>query len=159
LSDKKVFLIRHAHRDVMDRLDDNGLSLKGREQSRLIKKFFKRKDLTDKKILILTSPKLRCIETLLPLSEKLDIDLEVQEIFDEQTQNESFKDFEKRVENSVHTLINKNAEVVFVCSHGDFIPSFLERAVNQSIQLKKGALVELLIVDQKYKLIQVIQSL
>lgn len=63
-------LIRHAHRDTADRAQDNGLSKKGREQAKRLRKYFEERFPEGEGDLVLvTSPKKRCVETIEPIAE------------------------------------------------------------------------------------------
>ncbi len=83
---KKIILIRHAHRETgADRDRDNGLSEKGQKQAKNVAKFFKEyssKTDTNPNTLY-SSPKLRCQETLAPLSKLLNLPIAVEPLLDE----------------------------------------------------------------------------
>lgn len=134
---KTLLLIRHAHRDKPNgRDEDNGLSEKGHLQARAIQSlFFKQYPRITPALL--SSPKQRCVETLMPLAKKLDVDIEVMPLLSEggalKKNTQSFWDWWQ-----------KDAPTfVVACSHGDWIPAFVEMTTNARIECRKGSWLEL----------------
>src|SRR4029079_6552406 len=88
---KTLVLCRHGHRDNTKRELDNGLTDKGREQAKSIKRFFSERfsdeDLK-KGVWFVSSPKLRCIETLQPTAKGLDRPVDAHPDLDEQSSRE-----------------------------------------------------------------------
>lgn len=137
MSDKKLILVRHAHRDTdIGRGTDNGLSEKGIKQADRILKYFK-EWYEGESVQLLSSPKLRCQETLKPLASFLKQDLKVREELDEGGQLywkiKSFREFWQ---------ISK-FDITVACTHGDWIPMAVEEYTGGRIFCKKGSLVEL----------------
>jgi broad specificity phosphatase PhoE len=65
---KRIVFIRHAHRDTEIHSRDNGLSEKGKKQVRQVVRFSRSRELEN--ALFLTSPKIRCVETITPVAEE-----------------------------------------------------------------------------------------
>jgi broad specificity phosphatase PhoE len=136
----KLILIRHAHRDVMNRMDDNGLSEKGRDQALAISAFYQ-DQLRMKGVRLMASPKERCQETLAPLSKTLGIEVEVDPLLDEQGPHESEMEMIDRIQNFLAQA--QSAEGAWVaCSHGDWLPVAINSLSCQWVQMKKGSSVE-----------------
>lgn len=141
MAKKKLIIIRHAHRDVFDPLDDNGLSEKGRAQARNIRKYFE-KAIGKAEVKIFSSPRLRCQETLAPICSYLDIELETLDLLDEGAQKKGGA-MDKRIKEFKTWWIAKGPSLVLICSHGDWIPEFTRLVLGESIELKKGGWAEL----------------
>lgn len=147
---KKLILVRHAHRDTSDRELDNGLSEKGREQAKGLVVVFKNKISKDGKIILFSSPKRRCIETLAPFSKKVDVKITVDPNLDEQKHTETAARFEKRLDSFLEFIsglqrkASRSEEVVIVaCSHGDWLPIAIQKLTGVAIDLKKGGVAEI----------------
>lgn len=144
MSKRKVVVIRHAHRKVNEgAAEDNGLSQKGLRQVEKLLSFWSatRKP---RRAAFLSSPKKRCLETLGPLAELFGQPLEVEPLLDEQSiEQESEKAFKKRVDAFLRSSKAAEAETLFICSHGDWIPTFFDRVTDKAVKLKKGEWAEL----------------
>jgi broad specificity phosphatase PhoE len=146
----RLILVRHAHRDTSSREADNGLSEKGREQAKELVSVFKKrigKDfLKDAKIVLLSSPKKRCIETLTPFSKKIEVGVTIDPNLDEQKPEETLGQFEKRIVSFLKFVQSNSSDhknlYVFVCSHGDWLPIALQKLVGVVIDMKKGGVAE-----------------
>jgi len=144
----RLFLVRHAHRDTTNRLEDNGLSEKGREQAKGLVTVFKNKVSKDSEILLLSSPKARCIETLTPFSKAMGLKLTIDPNLDEAKPGESPVKFEKRLKSFLSFVeeLGEKAKskdlCVFACSHGDWLPLALQQLIGVSIDLKKAGCAE-----------------
>lgn len=127
-----LIVIRHAHRDIgSDRLEDNGLSEKGKEQAKAFCKMF-RTIRHDKKAELFSSPKKRCRQTLKPLAKKMDSPIKVMKLLDE---GGDLLDKAKRFR---RWLNRKKASIVIVCSHGDLMPILYKDLTGQTLDFKKG---------------------
>lgn len=143
---KTLVLIRHAHRDTSTRELDNGLDDKGRDQARNIKRFF-----TDrfadydsaKGIWFVSSPKIRCIETLVPAAKSRNAEVDVHPGLDEKHFKESGSSFEERVNGFIAEWERSTATVTLACSHGDWLPVAVHRLLGLNLEHKKGAWLEL----------------
>lgn len=145
----KLLLVRHAHRNKdLGRLVDNGLSAKGHHQATALGNLW-HKRLAGCNIRLLSSPKARCIETLLPLAKHLDRPIRITPLLDEQGEvpHESSRRFTLRVIRFMTWAKAQQREhTVVACSHGDWIPAFCAELVGIPYDLRKGAFV-LLDVD------------
>lgn len=137
---KTIILIRHAHRDNTNRALDNGLSDKGYKQVEVLKKWMPVvvKEFGATSSVALTSPKKRCVETLTPVARKILSPIEVWDDLDEQAENESHEKFWERIQHSIY-LINKRPEdLIFVCSHGDYLPLFIFHLIGFNLELSEA---------------------
>lgn len=134
---KTLIVTRHAHRDILERTDDNGLSAKGQRQAELLSDYFL-KHYSAKPDLILSSPRLRCQETLRPLSANLGIDVEIEVLLDEASgQNERMLN---RISKFIDWMNTDAPNFVVICSHGDWIPVFFESALGSPVELGKSGI-------------------
>lgn len=144
---KTLVLIRHAHRDTTRRELDNGLDDKGRDQAKAIKRFFNSRfgsyD-TQKGLWLVSSPKVRCVETLQPAAKSIQRTVDIHPGLDEQSGKEPSGAFEKRVEGFLSEWANSNMELTVLCSHGDWLPLAIRRLLpGVHFEPKKGAWFEL----------------
>ena len=138
---KTLLLVRHAHRDKSQgRSLDNGLSEKGRAQARSFRKYF-RAQFPKSTPVLLSSPKRRCIETLEPIAKMSGVGIKVDPRLDEQ--RESDNGFRLRVRRYCNRLKARKDSLLVLCSHGDWIPLAIEELTALSVQLPKGAWVEI----------------
>ncbi|MGE4132635.1 MAG: phosphoglycerate mutase family protein [Bdellovibrionales bacterium] len=143
---KTLILVRHAHRDNTDRAVDNGLSEKGKTQAKAIRRFYlDRFSAQENKagIWLVTSPKIRCQETLAPLAKVLEKAVDLHPWLDEQAGKESVKAFEQRIEDFLAEWRASKMERTILCSHGDWLPLAIQKLLGLSVGLKKGSWVEL----------------
>lgn len=133
-----LLILRHAHRPVTHPGLDNGLSAKGREQARLILKLFKSFFGRPSKILLLSSPKKRCVETLRPIAKHTGGRIETDDRLLEQRPSETQSQFEDRVRRFIQQQRTSSASLTVVCSHGDWVPVGLRAATGGRMRLKKG---------------------
>lgn len=141
-STKTLIIIRHAHRDkAAGREADNGLSKKGIDQTRALTKFFERR-YSGTKPLVLTSPKLRCVETVLPIADICGVKLFAVDWLLEQGEGESRKEMKKRAQQALRFWKREAPALTILCSHGDWIPEFLDAALGAPLELKKAGWAE-----------------
>ena len=150
---KKLILIRHAHRHKVPGIINNGLSNKGEKQARLVadyySAFFK-----DQKSPLLSSPLKRCIETLEPLSKRLDTEIEIVQSLGEGS------GLYERAEKFLRDWESLDLDLCIACSHGDWIPVFLERYAGLVTDIKKGGWAELEFLGRKqFKVVKLLQDL
>jgi len=139
---KTLLVVRHAHRDKSQgRSVDNGLSKKGWAQAKEFTQFFERW-YAGIPCRILSSPKLRCIETVKAIADQQGKPLEIAPELDEQKSRESEKAFKKRVAGFVRQWQKSEDAVLVLCSHGDWIPALFDELLGMEISLKKGAWLE-----------------
>jgi 8-oxo-dGTP diphosphatase len=122
----KLYIVRHADagdRGRGDRPDEERpLSERGWRQARAVAE-----ELGDKGITrLVSSPFLRCVETLTPLAEKLGITIEVD---DRVAEGAGFV-------GPLQLAEELDGTPAVVCSHGDVIPDVLEALVRRGTKLK-----------------------
>ena len=143
---KSLILIRHGHRDNSRRELDNGLDEKGREQAKAIRRFFTErfsKDEVAGGLWLISSPKLRCVETLQPLAKALDRSVDIHPALDEQSGKEPAKAFASRIDGFLHEWKESRMPITVLCSHGDWLPLAAEKVLGWPQAFKKGAWLEL----------------
>lgn len=141
MNEKRIIIIRHAHRSKSRGAQiDNGLSTKGKQQSETLGAFWRWRALDQARFF--SSPKKRCRETLQPLMTAQSSDLNVWDKLDEQQPKESSKDFRKRVETALRAAKKLPAETVVLCSHGDWVDEASELLCGERFGLKKGGWLE-----------------
>lgn len=143
---KTLILLRHAHRDTSNREMDNGLTDKGREQAKFIKKFFFAR-FTEQDfqsgLWLVSSPKVRCVETLLPLAKELNRSVDRHPQLDEGGLSDSAGGLESRVKSFLQEWRVSKASLTVACSHGDWLPIAFEQLMGLRMQPKKGSWTEL----------------
>ena len=139
---KKLILIRHAHRDNSEPARDNGLSERGQDQvKKLIK--FARNRLEESDPVLISSPKKRCVETILPIAKELDLKLTIDQRLSEYGPAESMRDYQKRIQEFIDFWKKSDVELTVACSHGDWIPLVIEKLTGAKIGLRKSGWVEI----------------
>ncbi|MDZ4677502.1 MAG: phosphoglycerate mutase family protein [Oligoflexia bacterium] len=139
---KTIVVLRHAHRDTTLRSTDNGLSPKGREQVQKLIQTYKKGELP-KGVQFWSSPKIRCQETIEPLCQSHDIKLKIEPLLNEQTDTESSKEFNKRID-VLAQKVKSVDDTLYVCSHGDVIPELIQNLTGYSVDLRKAQAAVLL---------------
>lgn len=156
-SNKLLILIRHAHRDKSwGGKADNGLSEKGKKQANDFVRYFEENILKkyDGDLIVVSSPKKRCLETVGPVAKKKKTKVEVLEFLDENG------DLDSKVEEFCNWWKAEPAEITIACSHGDWLPVAICRITRANVDLEKGGFAEILKKDgEKPALISVIQEL
>lgn len=153
---KKLILIRHAHRDTSKgRYFDNGLSEKGHKQSKKLAKFLLHYCRWTKPIAVISSPKLRCHETLKPLAQKLEIKINTDSLLNEFEGSESVHS----VNNFLEEFKTRSELTVFACSHGDWIPHFLGENFQLEIDIKKAGFVVARLKENHLSLDAIVQKI
>jgi phosphohistidine phosphatase SixA len=130
-------LLRHAHRDTSNRAADNGLSAKGKDQRRLLLEHFKSHFGKSKKVVLFSSPKKRCVETIQPIAEYLKADVVLSDLLME---GGARGELLKRARRFFATPFK--ADIVVICSHGDWLPVALHELCGATADLKKGSWAE-----------------
>lgn len=133
---KTLVLVRHAHRDTADPAADNGLSPMGRRQAKALRRFYERR-FGSKGALLISSPKKRCVETLEPLAEELGRKLKTDPRLLEGPR------LLGRLEDFLEWWLEEAPRRMVACSHGDWIPEFLDMTIGAALPIKKGGWVEL----------------
>lgn len=112
----RLILLRHGDRD--HGFGDVSLSSKGHEQAQ---------QLCEKKELqsidfIFSSPKKRAQQTVQPLSEKLDLQIQIHQELDQRRSSETEKEFEHRVTSTLeHWQKQYHEKTVLIASHSDWL--------------------------------------
>ena len=142
---KILVLCRHAHRDNSARDLDNGLDEKGREQAKAVKRFFMERFATEdfkKGLWLVSSPKLRCVETLMPAAKGLERSVDIHPDLEEQGQREDGSGLETRVHRFLHEWVQSKIALTVLCSHGDWLPLATYHLLGIKQEFKKGAWLE-----------------
>jgi broad specificity phosphatase PhoE len=166
-----LILIRHAHRDTADRSFDNGLSKKGKKQAQfLLSKYqssFGKNRHVGAPAILLSSPKLRCVETLEPLSKKYRTKLTTTTDLLEHQAGESKRVFDARIDavkKQVVGLMKRSVDEPFlhrpfvICSHGDWLEEAVKIWSGASVPCSKGSWVEFEVASGIFVLKTVMQS-
>lgn len=121
-----IYLVRHAkagerrewkHHDI-----ERPLSKKGRRQSQKLAERLAKKKPTE----LLSSEYVRCVETLEPLAESLDVEITVA---DELTEHRPYEPALK--------LIQTVPDGSVLCSHGDIIPAIIAAVKKTGVKVPK----------------------
>lgn len=142
---RKLIIVRHAHRDKpkpLGRLADNGLSKKGKAQAKAVLAHFLKVQET-RQVKLISSPKVRCVETLAPLAKRLKTKIEIHPALDEQQPSQTEAAYQKSIKGFLEHWARGRQGVTVICSHGDWIPRALEIIVGGPIELKKGGWAEI----------------
>jgi 8-oxo-(d)GTP phosphatase len=133
-SEKTLIVVRHAHREKdAGKEADNGLSDLGHEQAqRILKRFASEYGDTCPRPRLVSSPKIRCMETLRPIADHCDIELEKSPLLDEGG------DLLKSARQFLKDWSDSPDPLTIICSHGDWIPVFMKLATGESLDLGKG---------------------
>lgn len=144
---KTLILVRHAHRDNSKRELDNGLTEKGKKQAQWIRKFalgrVKAEKWEKSQISLISSPKLRCMETLESLGKSLEIKIQSSADLLEMQDKEALEQMDKRIHKFFKEWMAKGSAVTILCSHGDWLPMAAYHLLGASVDFKKGSWVEL----------------
>lgn len=142
---KTLVLIRHGHRDNSRREIDNGLDDKGRDQAKNIKRFFMERFSTEdfkNGLWFVSSPKLRCVETILPTAKGLERNVDSHPDLDEQSGREGSAGLEMRVQRFLQEWTNSKITFTVACSHGDWLPLATYHLLGVTHDFKKGGWLE-----------------
>lgn len=150
---KTLVLLRHAHRDKdLGSETDNGLSRKGQQQAKTIEKHF-HKVFDGEKPLVLSSPKRRCIETVLPLVDGSEKKITIDPLLDEGNK------LKERAKTFIQWWESNGPLLTVACSHGDWLPICIEILTGARIEMKKGCWAEVQVVDGQARLTWLLQEL
>jgi broad specificity phosphatase PhoE len=159
--DKTLVFIRHAHRDTAVRTNDNGLDQKGRDQAKSLRRFFferfSEKDIKAG-LWLVSSPKLRCQETLQPIAKELQRAIDIHPSLDEQNGKESAAQFSGRVSGFLKEWRENASPLTLVCSHGDWLPVASQLLTQGVYVCKKGSWHELVLSESGLELVWSVPS-
>jgi 8-oxo-dGTP diphosphatase len=119
-----VFVVRHAKAGSRRRFDGDDklrpLSRNGRPQAEAITEMLAHRDIAR----VLTSPFVRCIQTVEPLAERLGLEVEIDKRLGEGRQ-------------WMHTLtlVEQATEPIALCSHGDVIGDLMHHLATRGVPL------------------------
>lgn len=151
----KIFLFRHAHRNVFNPLDDNGLSEKGLKQVNILTEVLS-SQYELKTAVFYSSPRLRCQQTLQPLAQKLSLSLHEEPLLDEAAKQKI--PLHERVLTFVNQIKKTPEQTFVICSHGDWIPVFFSVTMGSELHLRKSGLAIIELIDGEFKLEKLIQD-
>jgi phosphohistidine phosphatase SixA len=128
----KLVLLRHASRNAHE-LGDPPLNSIGLIQAESLVQAIAPSGILPTPSLLLTSPKRRAKETLLPTASKMNIPLNIDARLDERHSEESSRAFENRVRETLENLPSLIAHstgrdcgaCIWICSHLDWLESAL----------------------------------
>ena len=121
----KLYLVRHAdagHRSGLEPDRDRQLSRRGERQAAALADQLAAEPITR----LLSSPYLRCRQTLQPLGQRLGLAVEPEDRLAEAT----------RVDDVLRLTDELAGTSVALCSHGDVIPDLLDALARQGTRLK-----------------------
>jgi len=140
---KHLFVVRHAHRKVVDASSDNSLSKKGLKQVEALgQTLLPRLRNLESPYHFFTSPKKRCVETVQPLSEQINSRFAIEPKLDEQSFDETTEDFKNRLADFLEELMQTGPTAI-ICGHGDNLPILVEQITGITVNLEKSGWVEL----------------
>ncbi len=148
---KTLILLRHGSKNIDDRLVDSGLNHHGRIQSKTVVSFYLER-FSQKHPDLVSSERLRCQETLVPMSERLGVDVQIDPHLTEQKTNESHQDFVQRMLRFKKGFEDSENPVTVACTHGDWIPLFTDLTIKKMIHPGYVGWIELVYEDEKYEL-------
>lgn len=150
--DKTLIIIRHADRSKeLGREVDNGLSEKGQMQSLRVYKYFQNQ-FPNAGPVIASSPKKRCVETMLPFVNNDQNRIVSLTCLDEGDP------LELKVDQFIRWWNENGSKLTLICSHGDWIPVCTERLIKEQIELKKGGYARFQGNPERIKLVEIIQK-
>lgn len=139
---RHLILIRHAHREDGDPRLDNGLSPMGKGQVDHLCQIFESQWLTKEgdKFQFLSSPRKRCLETLGPIAQLVSEPVQVEPLLVELEDGESSVDLIRRVKRFID-LVTEAKDSYVCCSHGDWIPEFVQMIEGVARPLRKSEML------------------
>jgi len=146
---KRLIFIRHAHRDTEIHSRDNGLSDKGKKQVRQVVRFSQNRELEDG--LFLSSPKVRCVETITPVAEALKSEIQIDARLGEGGTSADLVSF-------VDWWKYEAPDLTIAWSHGDVIPMLVEKITGGMISIKKAGWCEIELVGREAYLTWLVQK-
>lgn len=146
---KRLVFIRHAHRDTEFHSRDNGLSEKGLKQVKQLVRFSEGRDLEGAEFI--SSPKLRCIETLSPVAKALKTEISIDRRLGEGGSLDDLDQF-------VDWWKYEGPNLLVACSHGDVIPFLVQKITGGVISIKKAGWCEIELVGNDAYLTWLVQK-
>ncbi len=146
---KRLVFIRHAHRDTEFHSRDNGLSEKGLKQVKQLVRFSEGRDLEGAEFI--SSPKLRCVETLSPVAKALKSEISIDRRLGEGGSLDDLDQF-------VDWWKYEGPNLLVACSHGDVIPFLVQKITGGVISIKKAGWCEIELVGNDAYLTWLVQK-
>jgi len=146
---KRLIFIRHAHRDTEIHSRDNGLSDKGKKQVKQVVRFSQTRELGD--ALFISSPKVRCVETLSPVAEEFKSEIVIDPRLGEGGTSADLVSF-------IDWWKYEAPDLTIACSHGDVIPMLVEKITGGVISIKKAGWCEIELVGREAYLTWLVQK-
>ena len=141
--EKQIFFIRHghAHQGHNGDPDLRALSEKGKLQALESAEFLARAIDPDRlqTIDLYSSPKLRCLETMAPISDKLGVKLLQTPLLTETHYDESTSAFIGRIQEFIARWLRSSASTAIACTHSDVIPEAVRLMTRIDIHGVKNA--------------------
>lgn len=135
-----LVIVRHAHRSkALGANTDNGISAKGKKQVRELTRFFKKR-FGKTPAVVYSSPKKRCQQTISPIAKLAKTKVGILDCLDEADHGPSLK---SKISEFEAIRRESRAELIVICSHGDWIPAYLEAKLGIPLELAKGGWAEL----------------
>ncbi len=161
MAERWLALIRHAHRDTTQGVNlDNGISQRGQEQVAWLENVLKTQSVLSPildQAQWVSSPLIRCQETLAPLAKKFlkepDLSIELETRREDEAKNA----FRRRVKGVMHQWLQRRSELEIWCTHGDWIPAALQHITGTVPLCRKGSLIVLRLEDGDVELAEIRQ--
>jgi broad specificity phosphatase PhoE len=157
MSSKTLILVRHAHRDTSEHSRDNGLSERGQEQVKKLVKFARHR-LEETEPVFFSSPKKRCVETIMPVAKDMDLKLTIDQRLTERGPTEETGHYSDRLDEFIDFWKHECGAVTIACSHGDWIPIVIEKLTGAKVGLRKCGWAEIEYVGGECFLTWVVQK-
>ena len=121
----KIGLFRHGEKES-EWTPDPRLNPVGQHQALELKQSVEL-GILPKPTRLIASPKIRAVLTLSPLARALNLPLEKSESLDERKNSEDAAQFKKRIVKVIESFPAGPDEIIFLCSHLDWIEEFLNQ--------------------------------
>lgn len=129
-----IVFLRHADKVLYGDEADSPLSPRGEAQAQRLVELVRSRALPRPSQLI-SSPRSRTRATLLPLSEDCQVALEVRRELDQRWNFETQKEFSARVSGLLAELADGPDEVIYLCSHADWLAEALSMTIEDAAEL------------------------
>lgn len=152
---KILILCRHGDREVVSAGVDSGISESGRIQAQALATTFAKK-FSGQTPLVLSSPRLRCQQTLKPLATLTHSPVKIDPLLSERNSAETQHVFIMRVASFLDQIRESQEPLIISCSHGDWIPTAVDLWTGQWVDVLRGSWIELEVSEDNVKLKEVI---
>ena len=131
---------------------------KGKKQRKRLTKYFEKKFPKSKPALF-SSPFKRCVQTLDLISDDTKTEIQIHADLVEFEADEKPGQFKVRVKKALSEILKSKADVIALCSHGDWIPMATLVLSGTQIELDKGGWIEYEVDGTQASLRYVIQEI